>query len=453
MEHMATPTNNSHESHWLTLPAFTVAVGITSGLCGMGLGLLLRFIQHRTFGYRLHLFVSNESFLEGVTAASPSRRLVALCACGVIAGIGWWALSRFGRPLVSIGNAVKDSESRMPLLSTILHDLLQIVTAALGSPLGREIAPRECGAVVASWLSDRVGLSTENRRIMIACGAGAGLAAVYNVPLSGALFTLEVLLGTLAFSAAMPAIATSSIAAIVAWIGLGDARQYSLPNLVISPSLILWSIVTGPLFGWSAYWFVRAAGAVHARAPQDWRRLTWCAAVFPLIGLIAVIFPQILGNGKGLAQAAFDNDLGPGLAAALLILKVIVTLGALRAGTAGGLLTPGLAVGASLASILGALWNHVWPGEPVGAFAIVGSAAFLASSMTMPFTAIALMLEFTRVSLDFLVPISLAVVGSICVFHLCADRDVQLTWKTRHDDIFLRTAGPLLKTQLVKQQV
>src|ERR1700728_4326660 len=144
---MEATTNNSHQPHWLTLPALTVAVGIASGLCGMSLGLLLRFIQHVTYGYSLRLLVSNESFLEGVIAASPPRRLVGLCTCGVVAGIGWWALSRFGRPLISIDKAVNDSESRMPLLSTILHDLLQIVSVALGSPLGREGAPREFGAV------------------------------------------------------------------------------------------------------------------------------------------------------------------------------------------------------------------------------------------------------------------------------------------------------------------
>jgi H+/Cl- antiporter ClcA len=450
---MALPTDNSHDSHWLTFPVLTVAVGITSGLGGMSLGLLLRFIQHVTYGYSLHSLVSIESFLEGVTAASPSRRLVGLCTCGVVAGIGWWALSRFGRPLVSIDKAVNDSESRMPLLSTILHDLLQIVTVALGSPLGREVAPREFGAVVASWLSDRAGLSAEYRRIMVACGAGAGLAAVYNVPLGGALFTLEVLLGTLAFSAAMPAIATSAIAAIVAWIGLGNARQYSLPNLAISPSLILWSIVTGPFFGLSAYLFVRAAGVAHAHAPRDWRLLTWCAAVFPLIGLISFNFPQILGNGKGLAQTAFDGNFGLRPAAALLILKVLVTLGALRTGAAGGLLTPGLAVGASLASVLGALWNHLWPAGAIGAFAVVGSAAFLASSMKMPFTAIVLTLEFTRVSHDFLFPISLAVVGSIFVFHLCADRTVRSASRTRHDDIPLDATQPPLKRQIAMQRV
>jgi H+/Cl- antiporter ClcA len=147
--------------------------------------------------------------------------------------------------------------------------------------------------------------------------------------------------------------------------------------------------------------------------------------VFPAIGLLAIWFPQLLGNGKGLAQAGFDGDLGLALAAALFLLKLLVTFDALRAGAAGGLLTPGLALGGLLGCVVGGLWNHVWPSVPFGAFAIVGSAAFLASSMKMPLTAIVLILEFTRVGHDFLFPISLAVAGSISVFHLCTERNVR----------------------------
>ncbi len=194
---------------------------------------------------------------------------------------------------------------------------------------------------------------------------------------------------------------------------------------MVSPSLIAWSIVSGPVFGFSAYLFVYAAEAVRARAPRDWHLFVWCALVFPAIGLLAISFPQLLGNGKGLEQAGFDGELGLALAATLFVLKLLVTLGALRAGAEGGLLTPGLALGGLLGGILGGLWNHAWPSVPFAAFAVVGSAAFLASSMKMPLTAIVLILEFTRVGSDFLFPISLAVVGSIFVFHLCTERNIK----------------------------
>lgn len=408
----------------------TVTVGITSGLGGMGLGLLLHITQHFAYGYSLRTIAGTETFSQGVAAASDLRRFLALCACGAVAGPGWWLLGRFGKPLVSISRALKENGPRMPFLATIAHVLLQIVTVGLGSPLGRETAPRELGAVFATRLCARIGLSPESTRVMIACGAGAGLAAVYNVPLGGALFTLEVLLGTFGLSALLPALATSVIATMVAWIGLGNAPQYLVPQLAIRPSLVVWSILMGPAFGFGAYLFVQATSSARTHAATGWHRLVWCAAVFPAIGMLAIRFPQLLGNGKGLAQAGFEGGLGIALAATLFCLRFVVIVGALRAGAAGGLLTPGLSLGGLLGVILGSLWSYAWPAGSLGAFAIVGGAAFLASSMKMPLTAIVLALEFTHVGHDFLIPISLAVAGSVSVFRLCTQSSFQLAEKT-----------------------
>src|SRR6266481_7041618 len=104
----------------------------------------------------------------------------------------------------------------MPFWVTLTHAILQIVTVGLGSPLGREVAPRELGAALTTKLSARANLTPEGTRIMIACGAGAGLAAVYNVPLGGALFTLEVLLGPFSLPSSAAALATCVISTLVA---------------------------------------------------------------------------------------------------------------------------------------------------------------------------------------------------------------------------------------------
>jgi H+/Cl- antiporter ClcA len=243
------------------------------------------------------------------------------------------------------------------------------------------------------------------------------------------------LLGTLSLPALIPAFATCVIATVVAWVGLGNESQYSLPPLAISSPLVVWSIVMGPVFGFVAYWFVRAAGAVRAHAPRDWRLPLWCAVVFPVIGLLSIPFPQLLGNGKGVAQEVFDSNIGLTLAVVLLLLRVLVTLGALRAGAEGGLLTPGLSIGALLGIILGGFWNYAWPGVPLGAFAIVGSAAFLASSMKMPLTAVVLITEFTRVGHDFLIPMLFGVIGSVSVFYLCTQHILQPVLRAHHEDI------------------
>jgi len=404
--------------HWLILVLVTFVTGVASGLGGMALALMLRLVQHSAYGHGLHTPAGQPSFLQEVTMASDLRRFLALCSCGVVAGIGWWLLYRFGSPLVSIRQAVRKGE-RMPFWATLTHAILQIVTVGLGSPLGREVAPRELGAALATKLCAGANLTPEYTRIMIACGAGAGLAAVYNVPLGGTLFTLEVLLGTFSLPASVLALATCVIATLVARPGLGNGLQYSVPALAISPSIIAWSLLVGPVIGAAAYLFVRVTEAARARAPRDWRLALRCVLVFPIIGLLAIPFPQLLGNGEGLAQAGFDNEVSLALGTTLLLLRLVVLLASLRAGAEGGLLTPGLSMGALVGIILGSFWNHVSPAQSLAEFAIIGGAAFLASSMKMPLTAIVLTVEFTGIGREFLVPISLAVAGSVSIFHLC----------------------------------
>ena len=113
---------------WI-LVLVTFATGITSGLGGMTLALLLRLVQHIAYGHGLHTIVGRVSFLQEVTAASDLRRFLALCACGAVAGIGWSLLYRFGAPLVSIRQAVQKGD-RMPFWPTLIHAIPQIMTFA-----------------------------------------------------------------------------------------------------------------------------------------------------------------------------------------------------------------------------------------------------------------------------------------------------------------------------------
>jgi H+/Cl- antiporter ClcA len=407
------------KSRWLILVLVTCITGVAAGLGGMALGLLLRLVQHLAYGHDLHSIIGRVSFLQEVTAASDLRRFLALALCGAVAGIGWSLLYRFGAPLVSIRQAIQKGE-HMPFGATLIHAILQIVTVGLGSPLGREVAPRELGAALATKLCGRANLTPESTRVIIACGAGAGLAAVYNVPLAGALFTLEVLLGTFSLPASVAALATCVVATLVARLGLGNGLQYSVPPLVVSSSIAVWSLLVGPVVGAAAYLFVRITDAARARAPRDWRLILWCSLVFPIIGLLAIPFPQLLGNGKGVAQLGFDNEIGLTLGVTLLLLRITVLIASLRAGAKGGLLTPGLSIGALLGIILGSFWNHGLPTESLAEFAIIGGAAFLAASMKMPITAIVLTVELTGIGQEFLVPLSLAVAGSVSIFHLCS---------------------------------
>lgn len=393
---------------------FAVAVtltGILAGLAGMCLALLLHAIQHVAFGYSLDAVIGHISFLEGVQAAAPLRRLLVLLAGGAVAGVGWWLVYRFGRPLVPIRKAVATLDVEMPAMATMGHALLQIITVALGSPLGREVAPREVGALIGGALGRSLGLSLEQVKILIACGAGAGLASVYNVPFAGALFVMEVLLVTFSVQVAIPALFTSAIAAYVAWIGLGDESQYVLPPLTIGVSLVAWAAICGPIFGICGLYYGHLAAWARKAAPRNSVRIIgWCIVAFGIVGLLSMAFPQLPGNGKGPIQLGLRGDLSLNLAISLLILKLFATTLSLRAGAEGGLLTPGMTIGALVAILLGTLWNMLgFSPIAIGAFALIGASAFLSVSMSMPLTAIALAFEFTGANHDFYIPILIAV--------------------------------------------
>lgn len=373
----------------MKLAIVSVLVAIGAGLGGMSLALLLRLVQHLAFEY------PSGSFLIGVEAASPDRRVLVLIICGLIAGMGWWLIHRFCKQRINIP-----------------HILLQIITVGMGSPLGREGAPREFAALFAEKISSKAGLDPRETKIMLACAAGAGLAAVYNVPMAGALFTLEVLLAEFSIALLLRALFISGLAVLISWIGLGNVPAYQVPNLEISNSLIAWSLIAGPILGWAGHRFSKAVNTAKSKAQPNWQTPILCFVNFSLLGLLAIYFPALLGNGKSAATLEFDNSIGLGLTAILLLLRVVITLTTLRSGAYGGLLTPSFANGALLAVLLGGLWSLFWPGAHLNTFAIVGAAAFLAAAQKMPLTAIILIFEFTRINLSFLIPIILAVLGA-----------------------------------------
>lgn len=403
---------HTRKIYWLQRWAALFLTGILSGLGGMLLAMLMHEVQHLAYGYSQHRLISPQTFLEGVTDASAQRRFIVLMAAGVIAGVGWWLLARYGRKRVTIAAAVASPDKPMPLLTTLIHIVLQIVTVALGSPLGREVAPREAGALFAGRIARRLRLTPEDCRLMIACGAGAGLAAVYNVPLAGAIFTLEVLLVSVSWDAAIAALATSALAAWVASLGLGDEHQYHFTAEFAAGSLVYWALLSGPLIGVCAWLFRRMTQSARNRVRADWQMPVLSLLAFTLLAVCAMWFPQLPGNGKGAAQLSLDGSLTATLAATLLVLKVVIICAVIRGGAAGGLLTPGLAVGGLLGTLFYLVAGGFFPGGDVESFALLGATSFLAASTHMPVTAIALVMESTRMDHSFLVPVALAVAGA-----------------------------------------
>jgi H+/Cl- antiporter ClcA len=303
----------------------------------------------------------------------------------------------------------------------------------MGVSLGREGAPKQVGAVLANAFSDRAHLSDEQRRLLVACGAGAGMAAAYGVPLGGALFALEVLRGVLALRLILPALLACSVAAGVAWIWMPNVPTYVVAAYPSSPSVLCWTLVAGPLAGLVSIAYVHLVAAADRHKPKGWKRFIVPIIALGVLGLASIAFPQLLGNGKDIAQLAFSNQVAPTLLLYLLVLRPLSTVLCLGSGVPGGLFTPSLALGALLGGALGVAWNAVWPGVPLGLFAVLGAAAVLAATTHGPISAVVLIMELTGQDRSFVLPLLLIVVTATLVARTLDSRSIYDARFTKHE--------------------
>ena len=399
------------------LAVATLLTGVIAGFVGLACIHLLHWIQ--AAAWDMH----GGTLLQAVSAVSPARRVGVLALAGVVGALSWFLLFRRNKAVTSVAGAV--SGTPMPPLRATWHALTQVLVVGLGASVGREVAPREMAAAFSAAAADRLGLTPEDRRIIVACGAGAGLAAVYSIPLSGAVYTLEILLVSLSARAVAPALITSGIAVLISTGFTRPTFFYTVPTLTPSLSLTVFGALMGPVLGAAGWAFKQAVARTGAIRPRDWRILVTLPLAFVAVGLVSTRIPSVLGNGQASAQTQFDATwaAGAGLAFALLVLlaKTATTFLTIGAGGWGGVLTPAVALGAGLGAVIGLPWAAAWPGSEVAAFAFIGAAAFLGTSMKAPFTGLILVIEFTGQGTTILVPAVLAVGGATAA----------ATWLTR----------------------
>lgn len=167
---------------WLAV----VLTGLGTGLAAAALTGLLELVQHALWPG------TGADLLDAATRAAPWWHMLVLVGAGVLTGLGQLLLVRLSSAnSIDITGAIWFHAGRLPAWRTLGSAVLSVLVVAMGASLGREGAPKQAGAVVANALSDRVRLSDEQRRLLVACGAGAGMAAAYGVPLGGALFALR----------------------------------------------------------------------------------------------------------------------------------------------------------------------------------------------------------------------------------------------------------------------
>nr|WP_246308938.1 chloride channel protein [Kineosphaera limosa] len=366
-----------------------VVIGVLTGLGAAGLAWVLHLMELVVYGKGEE---HGQLLTDGV---DPLRMSIAVALVSLLLAPAWWLLRAKAPPLVGVKGMV--GGKRPPFWTTIGNAVFQMVGVGAGMPVGREVAPREIGALAGSRVAERTGLDADTRRLLIAAAAGAGLGAVYQVPLGGAVFAMELLLGRISVTIALTCLGMSVIAVLVARVVISPVHQFAAPALDGSDwRIIVWAITIGLLLGVFGGWFGDLADHVKKHSQRGRLTLLTLPAAGLGVAVMAFWLPLVLGNGRAAMQSALLG-MGLGLAALTLVGKCLATFLTLRAGAVGGTLAPAFAVGALAGVIIGRLAELAVPGldVPVTGLAVMGAAAVLATSLRAPITGLLMIAGIT----------------------------------------------------------
>jgi len=321
--------------------------------------------------------------------------------------------------------------SGIPHLKAVLHRLrglnwarvliVKMVSGVLaigsGLALGREGPTVQMGGAVADGIARRLKVSPQDRLTLTAAGAGAGLAAAFNAPLSGLVFVLEEMrrdFRPAVFGAAFVAAALADVVArlVSGQLPVFTVPNYAMPALASLPAFALLGFVAGLLgvvFNRSLLGMLDSMTRFTGRS-----KLVICAAVGATAGLVAWFHPMAVGSGHELAETVLTDKIPYATIPFLFILRFGLTVASYGTGAAGGIFSPLLVLGALLGLGMGHLVHSILPAlaaEP-GVFAVVGMAAYFTAIVRAPLTGILLITEMTG-SYEQMLPL---LAGSFCAY-------------------------------------
>lgn len=355
-----------------------ILIGLLAGVAGIVTTTLLHWVEHLTFHY------SFGSLLDGVSQSSPVRRAVGPMIGGALAGIGWWLLRR-RTDVPALADTIRDHRP-IPRVAMSIDAALQVLVVGAGASLGREGAPRQLSAAAGDAGTSRWALTADDREILLACAAGAGLGAVYSVPVGGALFAARILLHSWRPRVVGTALVTSSLGVAVASVVTHDAPALAWPHAELSYALLVLAVALAPLATAVGLAFNRLMSAARpARTVRSWTLIPAIAAAGLLIGICSHWWPELPGNGKSILTVSLNSGMTLGAAAIILVLKPLLTAVYLRAGAVGGMLTPSLAAGSAAGTVLALSINALTPlSVSVAAVSLTCAAGVLAITQNAP---------------------------------------------------------------------
>lgn len=365
------------------IPILSVVTGILCGLAAVLLKVTIRVIHHG-----LDSLVGDANWL-----------FLLLPGVGMLLSlliVRYIVRDNIGHGVTKVLQAVSKNESKIKRHNLFSSLVTSALTIGFGGSVGAEAPIVYTGAAIGSNLGRYMGLSYRGMTLLLGCGAAGAVAGIFNAPLAGVLFTLEILLFNLSMSSLLPLLLSSASATVVSYLILGRETQFACTLVPFSMRNIPFYLLLGAFCGFCSLYFIKMTlklEDVFGKMKNPWLRWALCAAG---LGLLIFLFPPLYGEGyedvghllNGHAEGAVW------FFALILLLKVFAMTFTNAGGGVGGTFGPTLFVGAIAGYVLASSLNLIRPGlVPVPNFVLVGMAGLMAGVMQAPMTAIFLIAE------------------------------------------------------------
>jgi len=408
---MLTPKLPKNNIVFLLLIA--VIIGAVTGCLAVGFRYLL-------IGAVDLLWGNSANIIEGASAMPWYLILLIPMVGGLFVGpiIAFLAPETRGAGVPEVIETVIIHEGEIRHRTTLFKILATVISIGTGASVGREGPIVHIGASVGSSLAQIIKLPAEWKRVFLACGAAAGIAATFNAPMAGMLFAAEIILVDFQVSY-LSHIAISSITAtVISYHFLGVLPAFHVPDYsLISYREIPLYIILGILAGGVAIAFIRLSGWVE----DCFMRLKIPVYLRPAIGglavgIIALWLPHVLGVGYESVNLVFTAHAAFGLMLLIVVFKLIATCLSVGSGLSGGIFAPSLVLGSMLGGAFGILAGALFPGSvaPFSAYALVGMGAVVAGSTLAPITAIFTIFELTY-DFQIILPLMTSCIASLVI--------------------------------------
>ena len=310
-------------------------------------------------------------------------------------------------------NAVKENGVHKVMYAVALNDgkvrkrtiascaITSSVTIGSGGSAGREGPTVQIGAAVGSTIGQLLHLSTERMRVLVGCGAAAGIAASFNAPLAGVLFALEIILGDFTIHTFSPIIIASVIGTVTGRALEGNEVTFNIPvHELVHPTEIFFYLALGILCGIVARLFTFAYFYIQEFFEKKINvgDLYKPAIGGLVVGIISIFVPQILGNGYEVMEEALTGQIFWVMAFMLVFIKIMCTSITLGSGGMGGIFAPSLFIGSMLGTTFGSIVHFFLPTLSASAetYSAVGMGAVAGAVMQAPLTNILMLFELTN---------------------------------------------------------